>query len=140
MNMLLSVRPEFADRLFDGSKTMELRRIRPRVEAIDWVVIYVSSPTMAITGAFRVAKVIEGHPKSLWPKVREGAAVSWSEFEAYYSGAPRGYAMVLADLRRFSQPVGLQELRRQWADFRPPQSFRYLDREKTLLTTGRQLT
>ena len=57
--LLLSIHPEHAKNIFDGIKTVELRRTRPRLSKCDQVLVYVSSPTKALVGAFEVKKVIE---------------------------------------------------------------------------------
>ena len=43
-NVLLSVRPKYAEKIFERTKTVELRRIRPKLlEEGDLVLLYVSS-------------------------------------------------------------------------------------------------
>ena len=51
--VLLSIHPEFADRIFDGSKTIELRRISLPPE-LKHVVVYSTAPVMKIVGYFDV--------------------------------------------------------------------------------------
>jgi len=125
--LLLSLRPEFADKVFAGTKRVELRRIRPRVEIQGLVLVYVSTPVRAIVGAFRVREVIERSPAALWKEVREHAGVTRRQFDAYYLGAPKAYGIFLNSVKRFREPVELTHLRELWPGFHPPQSYRYLD-------------
>ena len=58
--LLLSIHPEYAEKIFDGTKRVELRRVRPRLQNGDLVIVYVSSPVKAVCGAFRVDNVVAG--------------------------------------------------------------------------------
>src|SRR6185503_3263930 len=60
--LLISVRPRFAEMIFAGTKVVELRRLRPRIGTGDLVFVYVSSPVMALAGAFEVGEVVSGAP------------------------------------------------------------------------------
>ena len=131
--LLLSLRPEFADKVFAGTKKVELRRIRPSVEIHGLVLVYVSTPVRAIVGAFRVRDVIERSPAALWREVREHAGVTRRQYDDYYLGAPKAYGIFLSSVRRFREPVELTDLRKLWPGFHPPQSYLYLNRYQARL-------
>jgi predicted transcriptional regulator len=124
--LLLSIRPEFADKIFEGTKTAELRRTRPRVKRGDRVYVYVASPVKALRGAFRVANVIDDLPHRLWQKVKRVAGVTRKQFDEYYRGAERAFAILLEDVQHFSESVDLIGLREKWPGFRPPQCYLYI--------------
>lgn len=125
--LLISIRPEFADKIFDGSKKVELRKVRPRqLEEKEWVLVYVSSPVKALIGAFQVESVIENSTNRLWHKVREEAGVTRMQFNDYYAGASIGYGIFLNKTKKFNRPVELSSLKKLWKGFHPPQCFRYL--------------
>src|SRR5947208_13899049 len=131
--LLLSLRPEFADLVFAGAKKVELRRVRPRVQADEWILVYVSTPVKALVGAIQVESVIEGVPASLWKKVRRDAGITRQRFDEYYEGAPKGFGIVLSAVKKLPEPVTLSRLRQVWPNFHPPQSYRYLERVQTRL-------
>jgi predicted transcriptional regulator len=56
--LLISIKPRYAEMIFSGVKTVELRRKEPRVGQGDRMVVYVSSPIMEVTGECTVAKRI----------------------------------------------------------------------------------
>lgn len=124
--LLLSIRPEHAQNIFAGTKTVELRRIRPRVSNGSQVLIYVSSPVKALAGGFQIAEVIEGKPERLWDKVKKYAAVTREQFDSYFTGAAMGYGMMIANVWALDQTVPLEHLRKRLPGFQPPQSYRYL--------------
>lgn len=60
--LLPSIPPRFTDSILDGTKTIELRRTRPRVAPGDPVLIYACSPVKAIVGSFVVEELIQAYP------------------------------------------------------------------------------
>lgn len=124
--LLLSIHPRYARWIFNGMKTIELRRVRPRVTKGDWVLVYVTSPLKILIGGCRVERLIEAPLPSLWSEVRHGACVSRAVFDEYYAGTQTGFAIVFGEVRRLDHPIGLRRLRELLPDFRPPQCYRYL--------------
>jgi predicted transcriptional regulator len=131
--LLLSLRPEFAELVFAGTKKVELRRVRPRVQADDWILVYVSTPVKALVGYIQVARIIESSPASLWKKVRDHAGITRQQYNEYYLGAPKAYGIVLNAVKRLPEPLELSRLRQVWPDFHPPQCYRYLEVFETRL-------
>jgi len=124
--IFLSIRPQYAEKILAGGKTVELRRVRPKhIAEGALVLIYVSSPVKSLVGAFSVESVIEEPLHKLWKEVGSRAGVSRDEFDTYFEGLARGVGIVLDKPWRFQEPLGLQDLRKMM-DFRPPQSFRYV--------------
>jgi predicted transcriptional regulator len=125
--LLLSIRPEYANKIFNCTKTVELRRVRPRfLNEGDLVVMYVSSPEKAVLGSFKVDSIVEKSTPDLWEEVEKIAGISHEEFYDYYKDLQVGVGIFLKDIHRFSKPVELHRLRNKLPDLKPPQSFRYL--------------
>lgn len=122
--LLLSLKPRFADAIFDGTKTVELRRVRPRVKAGDLVVVYVTSPRCQIEGAFRVERVLEASPTALWRVVTHRSGTTKDEFFGYFDGKSRGFGIVVRERWRLAAPLKLGRMRTK--KLRPPQGYQYL--------------
>jgi predicted transcriptional regulator len=132
--LLLSIKPEYADKIFSGKKTVELRRVRTRLNPGDLVLVYVSSPKKALVGSFEVECVsqieIENLQKDLnifWKQIKDKAKISYREFRNYYKGASIVVGISLTNVKSFSIPVELEQLRQRIPQFQPPQSYRYLN-------------
>lgn len=124
-DVIFSIRPPHAEKILDGTKTVELRRrftgdVRPGTLAL----IYTTSPTCALTGFARIQDVQRLALPDLWAKHRTAACLRKGDFEAYFSGVDRGYAIILTSATPFRHPVGLPELRKRFG-FEPPQSYQY---------------
>ncbi len=124
--LLLSIKPEYANKIFSGEKTVELRRTKPNLKRGDIVAVYVSSPIMALSGQFEVDEVLERKPEKLWSEVGEESGIKKNEFENYYRGAEIGFGIKIKKVVNFKRPVPLSNLRKTWTGFNPPQIYRYL--------------
>ena len=131
--LLLSVRPKYAEKILAGTKKIELRRIKPRVSEGDLLILYVSYPIKAIMGIGIVEQTVSDFPESLWKKVCDGAGISKTEFDAYYEGANLGYGIILQKVLPLENPISLNELRKLWGNFHPPQSYKYLSQQEVIL-------
>ncbi|MBO8129600.1 MAG: ASCH domain-containing protein [Peptococcaceae bacterium] len=129
--ILLSVRPKYAKKIFDGTKTVELRRICPRITAGDLVFVYVSSPIKALVGAFKVDRIVSAPPDELWADIGCQSGITWEEFNEYFRGVTVGFGIVIRDVWKLTKPVNLSNLKRQWPGFQPPQNYHYLTRRQT---------
>lgn len=124
--LLLSIQPKFAEKIFDGSKTIELRRVKPKLSEKDYIIVYVSSPIKQIQGVFEVKQIIEKPIEELWISVKSYAGVTKQEFDNYFSGVRIGYGIYIGDMMNVLRPIELNEIKKQWVGFHPPQSYKYL--------------
>lgn len=124
--LLLSLKPEYANMVFLGLKTAELRkRISAAVCDRD-VYIYVSSPVKELRGGFRVGEIWEDSPDRIWNMVCNIAGISKEIFDDYYAGKKVAYALEIKQVWEYHSPLSLEELRGKFTDFVIPQSYRYL--------------
>ena len=128
--LLFSLKPCYADLVFERLKEAELRkRITLYMEDRD-VFIYVSSPVMELRGGFRVGQVWSGSPKEVWNKVSELVGIDKRDFDAYYAGRTIAYALEITDVWEYKTPIDLNVLRNQFPNFVVPQSWRYVRPEE----------
>lgn len=128
--VLISIRPVFVQRIFDGSKKVELRRVKPKIQSGDVVVIYATAPVKAVVGWFEVSDIVSESPPLLWSLVSDKAGVTFDEFSRYYEGAGRAIGIECRNAQQLSQPLKLDYLRQYWHSFTPPQLYRYLTYEE----------
>lgn len=123
MKVLLSIKPEFANLIFDGTKKFEFRKAIFKNTGIKTVVVYASSPTQKVIGEFEIETIINGHPNSLWKQTRNFAGIDEDYFYQYFAEREVGYAIKIKKTKKYKKPLCLK------ADFNltPPQSFLYLN-------------
>jgi len=123
MRVLLSIKPEFAEMIFAGTKKFEFRRSVFKNPAVKTVVVYASSPVQKVIGEFEIETIIKDEPEALWQQTSEYAGISRDFFFSYFSDKACGYAIQIKKTTRYDKALCLR------TDFNatPPQSFMYLD-------------
>jgi len=124
--LLVSVKPVYAELILAGIKTVELRRVRPHVDVGADVLLYASSPAMAMVGTARVASVDVRDIDAIWTSYGPSTGIDRATYDEYYAGNDQAVAIALTNVRRLRRRVPLAELRQRIIGFNPPQSFRYL--------------
>ena len=121
MVILLSIKPEFTNRIFSGQKKFEFRKQKPATPTT-LVFIYESSPTKMIVGWFTIKKMIAGSPQEIWNQCGDKGGISRSKFFEYCKGSDIVFAFEIGKTFRFPipfDPLALDE------NFKPPQNFSY---------------
>ena len=128
--LLLSLKPRYANLVFDGLKKVELRRRSPKnLEGRD-VFVYVTNPDRILRGGFKVGNVWIGSPEEIWEIVSESAGLDKLDFDAYYAGRDVAYAFEIVEPLEYKNPLTLDALKRMFRDFVVPQSWRYVKPEE----------
>lgn len=122
MKVLLSIRPQFVDQIFEGKKKFEYRRSIFKRTDIESVLVYASSPVQKIVGEIFFDKIIYDELGQLWDQTRDHSGISEKYFRTYFVGKEKGYAIAIRDYQRFESPLNLQEK----YGVTPPQSFMYI--------------
>jgi predicted transcriptional regulator len=123
MKILLSIKPEFANKIFDGTKLFEFRKVSFKDKRVKKVVVYSSSPIQKVIGEFEIEHILNAHPSSLWEETKEYAGISKERFDSYFIDREIGFAFKIKSTKIYKKPLCLKD------DFKintPPQSFMYL--------------
>jgi len=124
-DVVFSIHPEHANKILTGEKTVELRRkFTDEFEPGGLAMIYSTNPIKALTGVAKIQDVQRLKLTTLWKEHREQSCVQKDDFDSYFSGLERGYAIILNEARPLPRPIHLDELRVR-CGFAPPQSFQY---------------
>ena len=126
--VLISIKPEYADRILNGTKKYEYRRMLAQKE-VSSLIIYSTWPVMEIVGEVEVIETIEMAPSSLWEKTKKAAGISRSKYREYFKDREKAYAYVLGIVTKYETKKRLSDIGIQHA----PQSFIYLTREQYAL-------
>jgi predicted transcriptional regulator len=122
MKVLLSIKPEFAYKIFDGTKQYEFRRSIFKNGAIKKIVVYASSPVQKIIGEFEIDGILSADPVALWSQTKDYSGISDRHFFEYFGGKACGYAIKIKKPVLYKIP---KCIRRDF-NLHPPQSFLYL--------------
>lgn len=124
-DLVLSIKPQYSEKILVGKKTVELRRRFPLTTAPGSIAyIYSTSPVRALVGAAEIHEVERLPISTLWQRHGKSASIRKADFEAYFQGLSEGYALMMARPRVFSRQLDLSELKERFG-FKAPQSFLY---------------
>ena len=122
MRVLLSIKPEYAFKIFDGTKRFEFRKVIFKNPNIKTVVVYASSPVQQVIGEFEIDDIFSFNPDAIWKMTKEYSGISKSFFYEYFADRDIAHAIKIKKTKRYSKPLCIRE------DFKvvPPQSYVYL--------------
>ena len=123
MNVLLSIKPEYSQKILSGEKKYEFRKRIPN-KKITKVYIYESDPTKKIVGWFTVKKIITGDPESIWDRCNGHGGVVKDFFISYCNGNKNVYAIEINNFHKYEKPIDPYKMNE---DFYPPQSYYFID-------------
>ena len=136
--LFISVKPKYANAILEGTKTVELRRTRPNLPDGSLVILYSSTPTRAVVGWAQLTGVRVGTPIEIWDKYGTAAAIDEPDYDAYFEGANRAFALELNSVVAAIQPIPLDVIRS--IGIQPPQSWRYVPGDITTQIQASTLT
>mgnify|MGYP000422430892 FL=1 len=119
--ILISIKKQYSDLIFEGSKTVEYRKVLPS-KPVDRCFIYESRGSGRVVGFFTLSKTTSCSPEEAWSLTCDIGALSRTQFDTYYEGRSKSVLFYIASCHRFDKPFELSELGLN----RAPQSFIYL--------------
>lgn len=122
MKVLLSIKPEFANKIFEGTKKYEFRRALFKNPDIKKIVVYASSPVQKVIGEFEIEEVLNLEVNELWRKTHLHSGITKDYFFQYFNDKTSGYAIKITRTKKYKKPKCL----RSDYNLLPPQSFLYL--------------
>lgn len=122
MRVLLSIKPEFAEKILNGTKRYEFRK-QGFSKPVDTVVLYATRPVGKIVGEFKLKTVHADVPEQIWRLTENFAGINKLFFDAYFQNRGKAYALEVERAVRYAEPVEPKEF---MADFTAPQSYRYI--------------
>lgn len=125
MNVILSIKPKYANAILSGEKEYEFRKVIFKDKNVEKVYIYSSSPVKKIVGSFMVDDIIEGEPDNIWDMCKDHAGITKNNFFDYFQGKEKAYAIKIGETEIIPEPFDPRE---SYPDFTPPQSFCYFDK------------
>lgn len=122
MKVLLSIKPEFVEKIFDGTKKFEYRKSLFTRKDVTSIVIYASSPVMKVVGEFSIKEIISDNVDSLWKRTSKNAGITEEYYKAYFSSKETANAIAIGYVKKFQTPKRLSD----YKIIHAPQSFCYI--------------
>ncbi|MEE9214488.1 MAG: ASCH domain-containing protein [Thermodesulfobacteriota bacterium] len=123
MKVLLSIKPEYAEKIFEGTKKYEFRKRVFSINQANKVIVYASSPVKKVVGEFIFESIIEEKPEILWNYTKKEAGITKNFFDDYFRDKNTAYAIKIKTTRKYRTPL---DLKNDFGLTYAPQSYVYV--------------
>lgn len=120
MKVLLSIKPEFVEKIIMGEKKFEYRR-KIFKRDVESVLVYATSPWKVVVGEFLIEDIIKDELNMLWEKTYKYSGINEDFFWQYFNGVNLGYALKIGKFYLYENYLKIESL-----GVKPPQSYVYL--------------
>ena len=120
-NILISINPEYAEKILNGTKKYEYRKIKCK-KNIDKIIIYSTFPVMKVVGEAKVEEILEDTPENIWNKTKKYSGVNKDFYKKYFNNKEKAIAYKLKDVKKYDNPKDLID----YGIKNAPQSFVYI--------------
>lgn len=124
MKVLLSIKPEYAEKILSGSKLYEFRKALPKSTEVKRCIIYATMPVGRIVGEFEIGGYLSYSPEELWKKTSDRSGITESFFREYFDGRDLAHAIEVKSVKRYKKSKLLNSVVPSGI---PPQSFCYVN-------------
>ncbi|QAS70651.1 ASCH domain-containing protein [Oenococcus sicerae] len=124
MKIILSIKPEYANKIFNGTKKFEYRKVIFSRMDVDSVIVYSTMPEGLVIGEFKIENVLKGSPSEIWDTTKESAGISQKNFFNYFLEKKNAYAIKISQAIKYSSPKTLKDINKNIKN--APQSFVYV--------------
>ena len=121
--VLLSVKPEYASAISNGTKKVEFRK-KVFVDTVKVVFVYSSFPQKKIIGKFFIKQIEKGTPEEIWKRYSDVGCITKQKYDIYYLGHDVAYGIEILSFLKYEIPLDPFEFD---SFFRAPQSYCYVD-------------
>lgn len=119
--VLLSIKPEFANKIFNGTKKYEFRRNIFK-EDIKTIIVYVSSPVQEVVGEFEIENILTDKVKKIWEITKDFSGITKQYYDEYFENKKEANAICIGKLKKYKKSKLLSDFGISYA----PQSFVYI--------------
>lgn len=119
--ILLSIKPEYVKRIFEGTKKFEFRKHLAQKD-VSKIVVYSTFPEMKVVGEVQVNNTLSMPKTPLWELTKNDAGISRSKYRKYFEKSTVAHAYALGKTKVYETPRQLKD----YGILQAPQSFVYL--------------
>ena len=119
--ILLSIHPNFVDKIMTGEKKFEFRRVIAKRNP-NKIIIYSTSPVCKVICEAEVEDIIIDNPEKVWKETKKFSGVEKEFYVEYFDNRDLAVAYKLKNVIKYISPIDLKDFGIKVA----PQSFVYV--------------
>ena len=125
--ILISIMTYYARQIFNGTKKFEFRKSPLREADLNkQIFVYSAKDDKSIIGSFKVKKVHHGNVNEIMKITGYDKRKDGDEILNYFGNNSNCFALELYDVKEFSNPLTLKDLRRIDPKVQLPQYYKYI--------------
>lgn len=119
--ILMSIKPVYVDKIFDGTKKYEFRKTRCKTEP-NRIIVYSSSPIKKVVGELIIEEVLFDDKEIIWNKTNIYGGIEKDKYDNYFKNKKYAVAYKIGKYIKYDNPKELKEYNIKSA----PQSYIYI--------------
>ena len=119
--ILMSIKPEYVDKIFSGEKKYEYRK-RMCKEKIDRIIVYSSFPIQKIVGELIIKRVLYDKKSKIWNKTNRYGGITKTKYDKYFENCNYAVAYEIEKAILYDKQKDLKDFNVKMA----PQSYVYI--------------
>lgn len=125
MKVLLSIKPQYVKKIFEGKKRYEYRRSLFKRDDVDTVIVYATKPVGKVIGEFEIDRIIKEDPVALWEQTKRHSGILKKDYMEYFKEKESAFAIGIKSIKLYKEPLELKDINPniKYA----PQSFMYVE-------------
>lgn len=119
--ILMSIKPEYVEKLFNGTKKYEYRKKRCK-KNIDKIIVYSTSPVKKVVGELEIEDILEDNKEAIWDKTKLFSGIVKEKYDSYFKKEDTAVAYKIKSYK-------LYDTKKELSDFNiktSPQSYVYI--------------
>lgn len=120
--ILMPINPCYVEEILSGRKKYEYRKIKPKRNNIEKIIIYSTSPVKKVVAEVEVEAIIEETPEKIWELTKDYSGITEESYYNYYKNKEKAIAYKLGRVKKYEEPKNLSKFGINYI----PQSFVYL--------------
>ena len=121
--VLLPIKPKYVSLIMSGEKRYEFRKVKPKREGINKMIIYATSPIMKVVGEVEVLDILYDEKELVFSKTKDNPELDKDAFFRYFKNSKDACAYKIGNVTKYDHYKDLKDLNINYV----PQSFIYLD-------------
>ena len=132
---IISLKPQYAELILSGEKTVELTNRIVRMEPGTMIWIYATRPVAGIIALAELDSVVHDTPAEIWVRFEREMCIDRAHFDSYINNRDSVSALILSSVRTLKHSLTLDWIRRSIGSFQPPQFYSRLPPDGRLSST-----
>ena len=126
MKILLSIKPQYVDKIVSGEKKYEFRKTIFKRKQVDAIVVYSSGKVGKLIGEIKFTTILSDTPLNIWNITKEKAGLSKGDFFDFFRNKEIAHAIKIESFEPYSHAISIQE---KYPGVNPPQYFVYVEKD-----------